>query len=187
MCSKLTECIEHIVELLQWQIHIIECSEGWWKNANKTLGLLVEKIENVHYKMTIFGNLLCCWPVVEMCPGNPPTFQVWTRKIVRFDSRCVPKLNPLCLGSTLGFQLPVVHVNSVNLWSHSDIVLIIAQYGHPNCIIFVICIGCHYHSNKEWHASYPILIINVNAASEIVGLPSWVIWMAMCCWHSYTT
>ena len=77
-------------------------------------------------------------------PGNTPAVRVWTAKTGRFGSRPVQKPDPLTLGgpnpdpylSTRGFRRvgldPSVPISGSafgvsHLWSHSDILLLIAK------------------------------------------------------------
>jgi len=83
------------------------------------------------------------------------------------------------------FKSSVLVVRLFYLWSHSDIVLLIANYWIWYIIVFFDDLAAFIFKKKERYALCPILIMRVNGESTTFGLASSLIWMAIGWWHSY--
>ena len=137
--------------------------------------------------------------VLATGPGNPAAVRVWPAKTGRFSSRPVQKPDHLSLGGLnpdpylstprlcrvwLDPSVPMSGsaFRVFYLWSHSDILLLIAKYWLRYIIDYVRCIDCLCTQKEERHPSSPNLKLRVNRASMILGLVSQgiIMWFGHC-------
>lgn len=82
------------------------------------------------------------------------------------------------------WQYPVRVFRFFYQWSHSDFQLFIANHWLQYVIVVFWVIDRLYNQKTERHTPCPVLKMRVNTVSMIVGLESWVIWVAIECRYS---
>ena len=102
----------------------------------------------------------------------------WWPKVVHrlVNPRVLPGV-----AETHHFQYLEVRFQCIFVMWHSDILLLITIHRHWYVIILFGYIACLYSQNKLRPTPCPILKMCINGVSIIVGLASWVIWVAVGC------